>query len=323
MCKNLFSLTRNLLWLFIASLAFVACKKEDDMPAPTENIVQFAQNNPDFSLLVEAAIKADLVGALGSPGPLTLFAPRNDAFQAFLDAAGTGSVANTPADVLRAVLTNHVVGGEFRAADLITGYGSTISPTAFGSNIFTSIYVNIDGGVTINGDARVINADVPVTNGVIHVVDKVIAPPTVVTFALADQNFSSLVAALTRAGLSTDFVAALTGEGPFTVFAPTNAAFQNLLNSNPAWNSLDDIPAAVLEQVLLYHVSGAGNVRSSNLSDGMIVPTLGGKTFSINLSVNPPQIVADQNTANIIFTDVQGTNGVIHVIDAVILPEFD
>jgi uncharacterized surface protein with fasciclin (FAS1) repeats len=142
-----------------------------------------------------------------------------------------------------------------------------------------------------------------------------------VTFALADPNFSTLVQALTVTGLTTDFVSVLSGEGPFTVFAPTNAAFQALLDSNPDWNTLTDIPVATLEAVLLYHVTSAGNVRAEQLVNGQEVTTLSnGATFSIDLNGATPMIMAGSNQANIIATDVQATNGVIHAIDAVILP---
>lgn len=310
--------------LFASSALFTSCDNDDDITQPdTPNLVEFAQNDPNFSLLVDAVVKADLAGVLSGDGPFTLFAPTNTAFQNFLDAAGTGTVANTPKEVLVQVLTNHVLAGEFPSTALTTGYATTLSATSFGNDVNASIFINTDGGVTINGTSDVVTADVPVSNGLIHVIDAVIAPPTVVTFATADPDFSSLVAALTAPGLSTDFVSVLNGDGPFTVFAPTNAAFQALLDSNASWNSVTDIPVDVLETVLLYHVTNAGNVRSSQLSNGQQVTTLaGGETFSINLDdPSKPRIIAGGNTANIVGFDVQAQNGVIHAIDTVILPE--
>ncbi len=318
--KSIFKFRFLLMAMVAMSLTFVSCNNDDDDDTiPARNIVEFAQNDPQFSLLVEAVVKADLVDAL-SDGPLTLFAPRNDAFQAFLNAAGTNTVENTPKEVLVTVLTNHVLGGEFRAADLQTAYYETLSRIPDG-DAFTSMYINTVNGVTINGTIGVVQPDVDVTNGVIHVVDQVIAPPTVVTFATADPSFSLLVEALTAPGLSVNAVDVLSGNGPFTVFAPTNAAFQDLLNSNPDWDSVTDIPTATLEKVLLYHVSTAGNVRSTDLSNGQAVPTLANETFTIDLSGAQPRIMAGLNEANIIFTDVQAQNGVIHVLDTVILPE--
>lgn len=310
-----------LFFALLSSFVFVSCDDNDDPEPQTPNIVEFAQSDANFSLLVDAVVKAELVDVLSGDGPFTLFAPTNQAFQAFLDAAGTGSIDNTPKEVLVEVLTNHVIAGNFSSSDLTTGYQSTLSSTSFGNDITTSVYINTDQGVTINGDITVTGPNNTVSNGIIHVIDKVIASPTVVTFALADPNFSILVAALTIPGLTTDFVGVLTGDGPFTVFAPTNAAFEALLASNPDWNQLSDIPVATLEAVLLYHVTNAGNVRSTDLSDGQVVSTLSNAaTFEIDLDNPMPMIMAGSNNANIIGTDVQAQNGVVHVIDTVILP---
>jgi uncharacterized surface protein with fasciclin (FAS1) repeats len=313
-------------FLFL-SLSFVltttGCdNNDDDAPQPDPTVFEFVQNNSDFDILRSALERTGLDALLNTGGPFTVFAPDDDAFQAFLTNAGIASINDIPVDVLTQVLTYHVIGGEFRSTNLVTGYVSTASATKFGSDIYADLYVNIDNGVVLNGSVNVDQADVVVENGVIHVVDQVIALPNVVTFAVSNPNFSILVQALTRTDLTTDFVSVLSGEGPFTVFAPTNAAFQALLNSNPTWNSLNDIPADVLEKVLLYHVTAAGNVRSTDLTDGQVVPTLAsGETFTIDLTGPTPRINAGSNSANIIATDVQSTNGVIHAIDTVILPE--
>ena len=287
------------------------------------NAVQFAAANENFSILVEAVTKAGLVETLSGAGPFTIFAPTNDAFIALLNSnPDWNSLDDIPVATLTAVLTNHVVSGDVRSTDLSTGYVHSVSATPFDNAINTSLYINLDNGVKINGTSTVISADNVVSNGVIHAVDVVILPADIVSFATSNPMFSSLVAALTRSDLSVDFVAALSGAGPLTVFAPTNDAFQALLDSNMDWNTLADIPAAVLESVLLYHVTSAGNVRSTDLSDGQTVPTLlENSTFKINLTGATPLINAMMNDANIIATDVQATNGVVHVIDSVILPE--
>ena len=314
--------------LLVGLISFSSCDDDDDVvvvtpvvPEVTPSAVDFAVGNEDFSILVAALTQADLVSTLQGDGPFTIFAPNNAAFQTLLDSnADWNSLEDIPTDVLTAVLTNHVVAGTVLSTDLTDGYVETLSATPFGAN--ASLYVNLDDGVTLNGTTKVTGADNIVSNGVIHAIDAVILPPNLVTFATSNPAFSTLVAALTRADLTTDFVAALSSAGPFTVFAPTNDAFQALLDSNADWASLADIPAEVLETVLLYHVSAAGNVRSTDLSDGQVVPTLSGEdTFTINLSGATPVIDAAMNSANIIATDVQSTNGVIHVIDTVILPQ--
>lgn len=315
----------NYLIVLIFSFVILASCGDDAVVEPTPvvpqdlNAVEFASANADFSSLVAAVTKADLVGTLSGDGPFTIFAPTNAAFQALLDSnADWNSLDDIPNDLLTTVLTYHVVSGNVKSTDLTTGYVGTVSATPYNAN--ASLFVNTDGGVTLNGNVKVTGADNEVSNGVIHVVDQVILPPNIVTFATSNPAFTTLVAALTRTGLMTDFVAALSGEGPFTVFAPTNDAFQALLDSNTAWNSLEDIPLSLLEDVLKYHVTTAGNVRASDLTNGQEVPTLlENETFTIDLSGNP-KINAGANTANIILTDVQGQNGVVHAIDAVILP---
>lgn len=315
------------LWLLaifaLSTLTFTACDDDDTDPItePT-TIVSFAQGSDDYTILADAVVAAGLDGVLSGAGPFTVFAPDNAAFQDLLDSnADWNSLDDIPEATLTAVLTNHVLAGEATSSDLMSGYYSTLSATGFG-DATTSLYVNLDNGVILNGGPEVVAADVDVDNGVIHGVDAVILPPTVVDFATSNPGLSSLVAALTRSDLNTDFVGALSGDGPFTVFAPNNDAFQALLDSNDDWTTLGDIPVGTLETVLSYHVSSGVNARSADLADGMMVSTLAeGETLEIDLS-NPdaPQVVGGSSTANIIAVDIQGANGVVHVIDTVLLP---
>jgi len=287
------------------------------------SVLDIALSDPNFSLLVDAVERipglADVLDFKGIQ--VTLFAPTNAAFEVFLQENGFSSLDDIPRSVLLNVLANHLLAGKFTAHRLHTGYGRTLAQTDF---FFApvSLYVQrTDGGITLNGDVNVVNADIFACRSVVHVVDKVIALPNIVDFALADPNFSTLVAALTRPDLPTDFVSVLSGEGPFTVLAPTNQAFQNLLDSNPEWNNLEDIPADVLDTVLKYHVA-EGNIRGFFLQFGRRVHTLAGEdyvAFRPRYSRNI-RIQANSNEAKVLLPDVQGTNGVIHAIDAVILP---
>ncbi len=309
------------LFAIAALTTFTACDDDDDDVQQPSTIVDFAQESDDYTLLAEAVVAAGLDGTLSEAGPYTVFAPDNAAFEALLASnAAWSSIDDIPTDVLVAVLTNHVLADDLSSADLTTGYYSTLSATDFGSAT-TSLYINLDNGVTINGGPTVETADVDVSNGVIHGIDAVIGLPTIVTHATANPELATLVAALTQEGLGTDFVATLSGEGPFTVFAPTNEAFQNLLDSNDDWTTLSDIPSDVLASVLSYHVTTAGNVRAADIQQGMMVSTLAGESFTIDLGGENPTINAGANTANIIATDIQATNGVVHVIDEVLLFE--
>jgi uncharacterized surface protein with fasciclin (FAS1) repeats len=306
------------LLLFGSLFTLTSCGDDDDDVMAVENIVSFAENSDEYTILADALATANLDDVLRGDGPFTVFAPDNAAFQALLDSNDDwDSLEDIPAETLSAVLTNHVIGGaELASGDLQDAYYTTLSPTSFGDDVNTTLYVNPSDGVVLNGGPEVVVPDVDVNNGVIHGVDAVIGLPDVVTFATSNPVFSSLAAALTRA----DLVSNLQGDGPFTVFAPTNAAFQALLDTDDDWDSLEDIPAELLENVLLYHVSTAGNVRSTDLMQDMSVPTLFGESLTVDLSGDNPQIVGGNSTATVVLPDVQGVNGVVHAIDTVLLP---
>lgn len=308
----------SILAMLCLSLTLFSCDDDDNM-VDDPTIVEFAQDNDNFSILVDAVTAAGLVDALNDrSATLTLFAPTNAAFAAFLDDNGFSSLNDVPVDLLRTVLLYHVLPTTETSDKLENNYYNTLAE--FDANEPLSLYVSTSGGVKINAAVDVTAADEDVANGVIHTVDAVIVPANVVTFAVANPNFSNLVAALTRTDLTVDFVNILSGDGPFTVFAPTNAAFEALLASNNEWNALDDIPVETLEAVLSYHVVAGANVRAGDIVDDAPVTSFEGSTFSIDLDGDTPTINAGSNTANIVATDVQGTNGVVHAIDAVILP---
>jgi uncharacterized surface protein with fasciclin (FAS1) repeats len=280
----------------------------------SNTIVDVAINN-NLTSLVAAVVRADLAETLSGDGPFTVFAPTNAAFQDLLDSnTDWNSVDDIPVETLQAVLLFHVLSGEVRSTDLSDTYVNTLSTGP--NDEALSLQVELTGAIEFNGDAKPVTVDVEASNGVVHVIDKVMLPPTIVELALNNAGFTSLVAALTDSRHTTNFVDVLNGDGPFTVFAPTNDAFQALLDSNTDWNSLGDIPIATLEAVLLYHVVGA-NVQSDELSNGDVT-TLGG-TITIDLT-DGAQIKTSTQTVNIILTDVQGWNGVVHAIDAVLLP---
>lgn len=309
-------LTFSLLVALGAIFMFASCKDTDN--GQPQNIVELAQNDPNLSSLVAAVQRAGLVDALTAQGPLTVFAPTNQAFSDLLTSLGLTKLEDVPVDVLKNILLNHVVSGEVKSGNLATGYVETLLP--FGNtNSYLNNYVDLSSGVKIGG-ATVTTADITASNGVIHVINKVILPPTVVNQALNNPDFSTLVAALTRSDLGVDYVGILSGDGPFTVFAPTNAAFTSLLSELGA-SSLNDIPADVLNQVLQYHVVPNANVLSTQLTDEQEVTTFLGQKFTIDLTGGAKVKDAAGRISNIIATDVQGSNGVVHAIDKVILPQ--
>lgn len=294
--------------MFVAML--VTSCSEDTKVAPAQSIVQIASADPQFSTLVAALTKAELVTTLQGTGPFTVFAPTNTAFAALLADLGVSSLDALSKEALTPILLNHVIVGQFKSTDLSTSYVSTASNTGPQDNLL-NLYVEVGMGVNINKSVSVTKADIIASNGVIHVVDKVILPTDVVDIAANNDDFTSLVGALGSA--DGDLVNVLKGDGPFTVFAPVNSAFDNIAGVVAGLNS------AELADVLKYHVVAGANVRSSDLTNGMTVTTLSG-TFTVSISGGNVTLTdASGATVNVIARDIQGTNGVVHVIDKVLL----
>jgi uncharacterized surface protein with fasciclin (FAS1) repeats len=300
----------------VAMLGFLAAcgGSDDDPPPPQPNVVQTAQADARFSILAEAVVAADLAATLSGPGPYTVFAPTNDAFAALLVELGLTKdqlLANKP--LLTSVLTYHVLGSRVQKAQIPAGQAIT---TAEGG-IFKVDAVGADLVITDgrNRTATITATDIAASNGVIHVIDKVILPAdkTIVATAQSNADFSILVEAVVAAGL----VDALNAPGPLTVFAPTNAAFADLLAELGITKDALLANTALLTKVLTYHVV-PGRVLKAAVPVGAPITTLQGETFSVGATL---AITDQQNrSANIVAADVLASNGVIHVLDRVILP---
>jgi transforming growth factor-beta-induced protein len=293
--------------LLMGSSILVSCDKESDEMTPVKDmtIAEYASSDANFSTLVQALAKANLVNVLNGEGNFTVFAPTNQAFSNLFTQLGVTGIADLSAETLTPILLYHVLGEEKKSTMLTGGYYNTLSP-AQGS--YASMMISLNSGVKINKETTVVAADVDVKNGVIHAIDKVLLPPTVVDQAISNDSFSILVQAVVKAGLA----GTLSGNGPFTIFAPTNAAFQSLF-TKLGISGLNDLTAEQLVPILKYHVV-SGNVRSNQLAAGSVA-TLNG-SFSVTLTPSP----AINTSSDILATDVQATNGVIHVIDEVLLP---
>lgn len=318
------TITRSWLGLIMLALSITVFSACDDEEVPvSEGFVEFLDNNQEYSLLRDALVEADLVDAInGLTGDVTLFAPNNTAMTAFLQANNFSDLQAIPDDLLTATLLNHIVGPATLANEFQTGYYGTLNDTRE-TGVGTAIFVNTDSGVVINGAINVIRPNRLTDDGVVHEIDGVILPSTLATFASSDPNFSILFDAIGRVDTDGSLTAALSDRAGsfFTVFAPTNAAFVALLDSNDDWNSLDDIDETTLRGVLLYHLVAGDRVLSAELSSGQTIATQSGETLQVDLSGTQPQIIAAGNTATVVAADVVAENGVIHAIDAVLLPE--
>ena len=308
--------------------AAVACSDEPDptpapptttptmaapaMAAPTvasepepqvRNIVDIAAGDERFETLVSALQAAGLVDTLQGEGPYTVFAPTDDAFARL--PAGTVQALLQDVTVLTDILLYHVVAGDVKASAVVeldsaaTVQGEMVS-------------ITVEGGAVMINDARVLITDIEASNGTIHVIDTVLIPPrelgTIVDIAAGDERFETLVSALQAAGL----VETLQGEGPYTVFAPTDEAFARL-PAGTVQALLQDV--TVLTDILLYHVV-AGDVKASAVVELDSAATVQGEMVSITVEGGAVMI----NDARVLITDIEASNGTIHVIDTVLVP---
>ena len=293
-----------LVLVMFAMSGYASAVSERTMEEEAEEttIVDIATNDDRFETLVTALDAAGLVDTLAGEGPFTVFAPTDEAFAALPE--GTVEALLEDTEALSQVLTYHVVAGSVSAADVTSLSNAT---TLQGQ----PVVVSSSDGVMIN-QAEVIQPDVMASNGVIHVVDSVLLPPSgdIVEVASNAGSFNTLVTAVEAAGL----VETLQGEGPFTVFAPTDEAFSKLPEGTiPAL--LED--PETLAQILTYHVV-PGRVFSGDVVNIDDAGTVQGQ--SIGISVMDGSVMLN-DTSTVTATDVLATNGVIHVIDTVIMPE--
>ena len=270
-----------------------------------QTVVDVIVGSEDHTTLEAAVIAAGLVETLSSEGPFTVFAPTDAAF-ALLPEGALATLLADPSGLLTTVLTNHVYAGSALSTDLFDGM--TITTLAG-----TELTVTITNGMVYIGDALVSAANIETDNGVVHVIDAVLVPTiettTVVDVIVGSEDHTTLEAAVIAAGL----VETLSSEGPFTVFAPTDAAFA-LLPEGALATLLAD-PSGLLTTVLTNHVY-AGSALSTDLFDGMTITTLAGTELTVTIT-NGMVYIGD---ALVSAANIETDNGVVHVIDAVLVP---
>ncbi len=273
----------------------------------SNTVVDVIVNSDDHTLLEAAVIEAGLAEALSGDGPFTVFAPTDDAIVALTEELGITAEDLLALPNLGEILQYHVVAAAAFSTDLSDGQSIA---TLLGEEVTVTVNQN---GVMIN-NAMVTVADIAADNGVVHVIDAVLLPPPAETTVVDIIVESELHTILEAAVIAADLATTLSGEGPFTVFAPTDAAFEALMAAfGVTAEELLEYPE--LTNVLLYHVV-AGQALASDLSDGQQITTLLDADVVVSITADGVFI----NQAQVIVADVTAGNGVVHVIDAVLLP---
>jgi len=296
-----------------------ACRKQDFpfhnpfQNSEKKNIAELVKLSPKHSFLFAAVVRAGLAPTLSGKGAFTVFAPTDDAFKA----AGfptIQSVKNASPDALKSILLYHTLGTAVYSKDV---QGQSALPVKTLAN--KDFYVSGKNGKVWVNNATVTVKDIKASNGVIHVIDVVLIPPSqnLVELAQSNSNLSILVAAVLKVGEPT--VSTLATGGPFTVLAPTNQAFEEALVKLGA-PDLASVPNDLLANILTYHLI-PGRVFSYNLTNGLEAATVQGDkvTFTLN---GGAQVKGNGNTtaSNILAVNILATNGTVHVIDQVLLP---
>jgi len=283
-----------------------SCKDDDPAPAPQKNINEIVNTDTSFSLLKQAITKAGLGTAL-STGSLTVFAPDNAAFAA--SGINSAAIDALPVATVSNLLTYHVLGSKVVSTAVPV---SDSVRTLSNKLLFASRNAN---GVFVNG-VKVKTADVAASNGVIHVISKVLTVPsaTIADLATATPDLSLLLVAVERAGLT----GAVSGAGKYTVFAPTNAAFAAA--GYPDAASINAAPVPAVAAIVKSHVLPT-NVFSSDLIAAATLPTIQ-PAVSLTVGTTPASVKitgSGSAASNIVSPNILATNGVVHVIDRVLL----
>ncbi|MFN4285240.1 MAG: fasciclin domain-containing protein [Lacibacter sp.] len=303
---------------------------DNDPPGITDNIVKVAEKQDDLSVFVAALKATGMDSTFDYLGFKTIFAPTNAAFAAIGINAGNVGTA-LPLPTLRAVLRYHMLNGSLPASNLAPGPNAGYSTLQQGEVIYTTTYASVNPGTWFNGRARVVATDLRANNGLLHKINAVLLPPPGNLWETinANSNLTYLAAAITRANLVSSFNSTTV----LNLFAPTNAAFQAA--GFATINDINNADPAVLADILRYHViTGTflnapvgttfglrGRLFSVDLRNGMVMTTLQGGTITVS-TTGGASVRGNGNPANsnITSADLIARNGVIHVIDRVLLP---
>ncbi len=317
-------ITRLLIALLLIA-GFSSCSSDDDAGTPIDSFpttFEIISNSDNHTVLTSLLTQTGLDDVLDS-GTFTVFAPDDNAFEG-VDASGFTE------EELTNLLLNHVITGNAESQNLSDGYIETNATEGFsGEDHNISMLITLTDGVMLNGASSVTSPDLVANNGVVHVVDAIVPVPDMVTFATADPQFETLVEAITRDDQPAfvDILSTPAGEepAPFTLFAPNNDAFQStlafLIQAGTGIQGLEDLPQETLEEAISLHLIAGGNVRAANLSEGPV--DMFGGTIEIDLSDGAKIIDPNGREISIMTTDIQTSNGVLHVIDNVILPDLE
>lgn len=313
--KKLYTMEKNFLSRIICGclcLIALSCSISDEDPRPDENILDVANQQPNLSTFVSALERTGIDSALTGNLNYTVFAPSNEAFASYLSRTGYGNINSVPTEILSDLLAYHTLGGIFNNEDFQSFYYITLSGNSPDS-LNVSILIEALDTLTINGTTKVIESDLEAKNGVIHVIDEVLTPPTLLGVVRSNTNFSIFLEALQRTG----FDDPLDVDNPLTIFAVPDGAFDLYFEDTPNVDDLSDLTNSQLRDLIGFHIMN-GHYRGFNIGFQTIPTRTQGK--SVEVSGDQSGLIVNR-VARSLLLDVQATNGVMHVVDRVLIPD--
>lgn len=317
---------KGMVALFTVMLIILtSCDDVGDNQIDSNNSVyDFTESNADLSILNAALIRTSLDFTLDNQGEYTLFAPSNTAFNQYFTANGYADVDAVPIPELRALLFYHILTAEILTISMNNGYVKTLAKDE--EIEFLDLYINTTSPILLNGTSRIIEEDFEVANGVVHIIDIVLELPTINSLIAANPEYSNLNTALVQTGLFTTLSSSDNSmNAPFTIFAPTDDAFQALVDLDPTdnLNSIADILNLTnLTDILLYHIIGSERLRSDDFTDGLLLDPLAAGMEELLFNTTDGTIITDgqMQSINVTNTNITAVNGIIHSIDLVMRP---
>ena len=299
----------------------ISCSDDDNSSGPDATLAETIQSRGDLTTFASALDIAGLSDMLNGSSDFTVFAPTNNAFDDWMLQNGYATLSSIPVATLKELLYNHMMQGSTETSEMLNGYRKSLAHGGASASNYMSMYITHDPGIKVNGNAVVIAPDIEADNGFIHVVDHVIGLPTLKNMIQADPDLSSMAGALAF-DPSLAYMDTLNNSTaqPVTLFVPSNSGFSSFM-TELGYGNVGEVPSDNLHSIMDYHMLANQNALSSSFTDGQTLTMNGGQNVTVNLTGGGKKLTdASGRVSTITTSDIQTSNGMIHIIDNGLLP---
>ena len=287
---------------------------------PKTNLLELGSSLPYFRDYLDAMNQTNLSDILESDGPYTVFMPNQNAFSRFRKDYNISNTDELSDEILKDIILYHIIHGDWTLSSIPRGYYPTLALEKTTGNPI-DLFIENNSIFRLNGIFALDEQDLSTINGTIHSIDRVINIPTMGAHLSFNEEFSLFYEVLLQNKYDVNYAVFLSEEGPYTLVAPTNEAFLTFIDENDAWNTADDIPGKVLNEILRYHLIETENLVLKEGIENKEMTTMNGQVFTILINSGNYSIQdGNGNIAHVTRKNIQAENGVIHQIDRVLLP---